>query len=289
MSYYLFDHKNPNNNHFYTSRRGSILAIVVHITAGLEDLDGQDDQSAEKTAQYAATTERQVSWHSGSDADSSLDLLPASYTAFHCRGYNSRTYGHEISKKTTDWRTAPEAWVDATLSQAANKLAAVANAHGIPFRRATKAELDLAIARNLSPVGFIGHAALDPSRRTDPGLVNGTDTFPWERFFELCRAGGATPPSHPAPIYDVEDAAMKSTVLEVGPLGADGKGWTLWDPGLGRDPIAPDANVRGNYPPDDGYSKMGAEAKCQARGGKVCVEVQGGPPGGKVPVFVRAW
>ena len=82
---------------------------------------------------------------------------------------------------------------------------------------------------------------------------------------------------------------MKATYLEIGPLGPDGKGWALWDPGLGRDPIAPDASVRANAPADDGYSVKTPWVAAQARDGKVLVEVQGGPPGGKVPVFIRAW
>jgi hypothetical protein len=190
VSYYLLDHRNPHGDHFYTSRRGSILAIVVHITAGLEDLDGVDDHSAENTARYAATTDRQVSWHSGSDADSSLDLLPASYTAFHVHGYNSPTYGHEISKRETDWRDDPPGWVAKTLGRAAAHLAPKAAELGIPIRKAKKAELDAAIAVNGAPVGFIGHWELDPSRRSDPGRVGNLDTFPWDPFLAALRGPG---------------------------------------------------------------------------------------------------
>jgi hypothetical protein len=179
VGYYLLDHPNPHGPHYYTTRRNPLLAIVVHITAGLEDLDATDDQSAEATARYAATTDRAVSWHSGSDSDTVLDLLPASYTAFQCRGYNSSTYGHEISKADTDWRDAPEPWRTRTLQLAGAKLGDLARAHRIPIRRCTKAELDRAIANGGPPVGFIAHAALDPTRRTDPGLVGTVDTFPW--------------------------------------------------------------------------------------------------------------
>src|SRR5688500_6361688 len=98
MGFYLLDNPNPNGPFYYTTRRGKILAMVVHITAGLEDLDATNDHSAEATARYAATTSRPVSWHLGSDTDSGFHLLPASYTAFHVRGYNSTTIGHEISK-----------------------------------------------------------------------------------------------------------------------------------------------------------------------------------------------
>src|SRR5687768_3425480 len=103
--YLLLDQPNPNGPHFYPTRNKPLLAIVVHITAGLEDLDTVNDHSAEATAQYAATTRTQVSWHSGSDTDSSVYLLPANHTAWHATAYNGSTYGHEISKTHPDWRS----------------------------------------------------------------------------------------------------------------------------------------------------------------------------------------
>lgn len=184
------ENRNPYGPHYYTSRRGTVLAIVIHITAGLEDLDGVDDHSAEKTARYAATTSRPVSWHSGSDADSSLDLLPASYTAFHCQGYNSRTYGHEISKRDTDWRDEPPGWVAKTIGRAAAHLAPKAIELGVPIRKARRSDLDTAIAVNGAPAGFIGHWELDPGRRSDPGRVGNLDTFPWDPFFAALRGPG---------------------------------------------------------------------------------------------------
>src|SRR5688572_30272498 len=138
MGFLLLDRPNPNGPHFYPTRNKKLLAIVVHITAGIEDLDTMNDISAENTAEYCRTTEREVSWHSGSDADSWVDLLPAGYTAWHASAYNGSTYGHEISKRHTDWRSMSKEWVDKTLSRAAG-LKAIASAHGIPLRKATRA------------------------------------------------------------------------------------------------------------------------------------------------------
>jgi len=193
MGFFLLDHKNPYHSaasrHWYTSRRNPIKAITIHCTAGLEDQDLiGPDSSAENTARYAATTTRQVSWHGGSDSDTFLYLLPPSYTAFHVVGYNSATYGWEISKRDMTWTGEPAGWVTATLHRAAAGLTPIARSLGIPARHATRAELDKAISTGGPPVGFISHAQLDPARRTDPG-----QDFPWARFLTLI-AGPPPPP-----------------------------------------------------------------------------------------------
>lgn len=190
--YYLLDRRVAHGPKWYDNRRQPVLAVCLHVTAGLEDLDATADHSAENTAAYAASTDRKVSWHQGTDADSTVTLLPDSYTAFHVAGYNSCTLGREISKRHTDWRNMPAHWTRATLANAAVKDAEWCRRHGIPVRKATKAELDAAIARWRSggpaiPVGFVSHWELDPSRRNDPGRLPGknTDTFPWRSYLEL--------------------------------------------------------------------------------------------------------
>lgn len=190
MSYYLLDHPNPNGDHFYRSRKHEPSLFVIHCTAGLEDLDALDDHSAEQTAKYAATTRRQASWHSGSDTDSSILLLPDSYTAWHCRGYNSRSVGHEISKQTTDWvNDVSPVWVEKTLREAARCVAPRATRLKIPFRKITQAQADSG-AR-----GFLSHWELDETRRNDPGRTPKGDTFPWTRFLSYCtQVGRPVPP-----------------------------------------------------------------------------------------------
>jgi hypothetical protein len=196
VGYYLLDHPSPTGPNYYPTRRSPLLAIVVHCTAGLQDLDliGPDN-SAEGTARYAATTDRDVSWHSGSDSDTWVDLLPYSYTAWQCQGYNSSTAGHEISKRDMVWADEPADWVTRTLTIAARGLATRAREHRIPLRRATRAELDRAIANGGPPVGFVTHAELDPARRTDPGA-----DFPWTRFLGLM--AGTTPIQEDISIVD---------------------------------------------------------------------------------------
>jgi hypothetical protein len=187
VGYYLLDHPNPYGDHFYSSRRLPVTAITMHITAGLEDLDAVDDHSCEGVTQYAATTSREVSWHGGSDTDSSIELLPPWYTAWHASDYNSSTYGWEISKTHTDWTKMSELWVERTLRRAAQGLAPIVRDYKIPIRKASRAEVDRARLTGI-PAGFISHAELQPADRTDPGWVRGNDTFPWGRFFTLLTA-----------------------------------------------------------------------------------------------------
>lgn len=279
--YYLLENPNPNGDHFYRTRRGTVLAIVVHVTAGLEDLDGSDDLSAEKTAAYAASTNRAVSWHSGSDTDTSLDLLPAAFTAFHVQGYNSRTYGHEISKATPDWRTPTDAWIDATLRRAASHLAVRARELGVPVRRSTRDELDTAIARNSQPVGFIGHYALDPTRRRDPGMVGTADTFPWGRFLDLVlqyqqpSAPAVQPPPGTVSVpYVPQEDDMQEPVLVTMPP-ANGYGMAELHVDFGR-PVLPVSVVSHGPDPDvDGWWADTSEAawRVQPRGNGVVVTV----------------
>ncbi len=212
MAFYLLDNRNPHGDHFHGSRRKPLLAIVIHCTAGLQDLDGTDDQSAENTARYAARTERAVSWHSGSDADSFVQLLPPTFTAFHCKGYNSPTYGHEISKLDMTWANEPVEWVEATLRNTARALAPVVRRYGIPLRLATRAELDHAMSHGGKPVGFLRHSDLDPDRRSDPG-----SDFPWPRFFELVSHyahNAADPEEDDMPLNDADLAKIEQIVDE---------------------------------------------------------------------------
>lgn len=165
---------NPNKN-YYPTRRKPISAIVLHVTAGLQDLDMLGiDHTAAQTNQYGATTDRAVSWHAVADSDSVEDSLPDGYTAFHVIGYNSGTLGLEICNNDARWDNKPKEWVVATLRNAAKKCHAWEKEHNIPRILRTKAEIDSG-AR-----GYTEHMFLDPTRRHDPGV-----TFPVKLFFGL--------------------------------------------------------------------------------------------------------
>lgn len=202
-SYYLLENKvRTPPTKWYTSRRSKVQGVVIHVTAGLEDLDQNDDQSAEATARYCANTDRAVSWHAGADSDSYLHLLPASYTAFHVQGFNSSTLGLELSKKTTDWRGMDPEWVRKTLTNGSIPVKEWCAAYGIPPVKRSRAQWDAGHR------GFISHAELDPSRRSDPGLVGvqRVDTFPWQQFLAL--VAGPHPQPEPPPPPPQEDDEM---------------------------------------------------------------------------------
>jgi hypothetical protein len=271
--YFLLNTPNPHGEHFYRQRNGRVLAIVVHITAGLQDLDGWADHSAETTARYAATTDRKVSWHSASDTDSRFELLPASFTAWQCEGYNSVTYGHEISKASTDWDAMPREWVDKTLAQAAAHLAVKAKELGVPVRRASKAELDAARASGGAPVGFVAHADLNPATRTDPG-----QNFPWVRFLELVRWF-----QNPIPLPDIEedDVLFKDVPVKLNPSTGHGEATVV---GVKMD-RAVSATVLTN---DEGWTyRVALKERDVSTGAKVVVDAMVAPLRAPITVTVR--
>lgn len=179
---------NPNTN-FYTKRNNAVRLIILHVTAGLEDLDMVGaDHSAEGTNSYGATTSRAASWHSCIDSDSIAPALPDEYTAFHCVNYNSPSLGLEISNKDARWDNKPEPWTAATLLNAARVCLDWERKYSIPRVLRSKAEVD-AGAR-----GYSYHMFLDPDRRRDPGV-----TFPWDYFVSLLESleAGTAPPAAP--------------------------------------------------------------------------------------------
>ena len=169
---------------YYTTRNEKIVCGVMHITAGATDYNGPDT-SAEGTLNWFKQKGSNVSIHGIVDSDTVQDCLPDEYTAWHAKGYNSCSIGLEIGTGQVDWRKAPQAWVDATIRNAAKWWAPRVVKWGIPLVKVGKAAVDAERRKGAAakPVGFIGHGDLDPANRTDPGLVRGVDTFPWALFF----------------------------------------------------------------------------------------------------------
>ncbi len=172
---------NPRR-HYYTTRTGRILGIVLHVTAGLED-HTLPDRGAESAIAYGQRNTRPASWHGIVDSDSIIDCLPDNYTAFHVVGYNSRTLGLEIANADAKWTGKPSAWVDRTIRNAAAWCRPRAARYGLPIQLANKQQVDAAI-RAGRPFGFSYHMWLNPDTRIDPGK-----DFPWAKFERYLRDG----------------------------------------------------------------------------------------------------
>lgn len=92
----------------------------------------------------------------------------------------------------------------------------------------------------------------------------------------------------PIPVHDFEEAAVKQTMMVIGKLDDQGRGWSDWNPGLGRDPNVLGVTLLGPSPPDDGYweGQSKVQLSAQPHGGAVRVTVRGGTPGDTISCFV---
>ncbi len=175
--------------YYYTQRQGPILFCTLHILVGIEDWTPPDD-SAEAGIRYGQTCTRPASWSATADADTARDCLPDQYVAF-AQGvpgspysYNTHGYGIEIGARSTDWTAKPDEWIEATLRNVAALCAPRHIRYGWKLKHVTLSQLnaDLSTGR---PSGYIGHAEITPSTRSDPGWVGSRDTFPWSRFLGI--------------------------------------------------------------------------------------------------------
>jgi hypothetical protein len=202
---------------FYARRTGKVRAIVMHVTAGLQDLGmSGSDESAEGTNRWALNSAARVSWHRIADSDGVERCLPSTATAWHAKGYNSNTVGIEISNVDARWDNKPEAWVKATVWNAARAAADWVVRYKVPIRRATQAELDRSIATGGGPVGFIDHSRLSDNR-IDPGA-----SFPWALFFQYVRAiiAGAPNPSEEDTLPSVSEV-WTTDLTKTGRIGGN--------------------------------------------------------------------
>lgn len=168
---------------FYRTRNKPVLGVVLHITAGLQDLGlaGRDD-SAEGTVKWALGARVRVSWHAGADTDGVVLCLPDTFTAWHAAGVNSPTVGLEISKLNVDWTKVSDVWKERTLRWAAHYLAAIVAKHKLPMTLQTsEAKVKAAIAAN-QKFGFVYHSTTSSGTRSDPGK-----NFPIETLFAYIR------------------------------------------------------------------------------------------------------
>tara|TARA_Y100001937_G_scaffold54716_1_gene75412 strand:+ start:2142 stop:2969 length:828 start_codon:yes stop_codon:yes gene_type:complete len=235
MSYYLVDNENPNaklrsngkKGQYYPTRSKEIQGIVVHTAEG--------GTKAVNIARYLSTTDRTASAHVVIDDKEIVDLVPDDFTAFHCRGSNSKSLGLEIAYFASKWGEDPE-YEEACIALSASWCAEKANKYDIPMKRVTIDEW------NAGKKGFISHAECDPGRRTDPG-----ENFDWDKFFSYMKGlvddydNEFEEVKEETKIYDFSDIPKwpGRDFKRFSPLirGADVKQWQLAVGGLSGDGV----------------------------------------------------
>jgi hypothetical protein len=103
MGYYLLDHP-PATQQFYPSRlTGWSGGVLIHTAENVMDSVGPDT-GAENVAAYISRRLEPGCYHILVDSDSVIEMVPATYTAFHCAasGYNSTTVGVSYACRTVD-------------------------------------------------------------------------------------------------------------------------------------------------------------------------------------------
>lgn len=179
--------------HYKSRQNGPLIGIVLHVTAGIQDLGvSGSDSSAENTAAWGARSTK-VSWHAINDSDSIVPCLPDTYTGWHAKGYNSRTWGLEISNSDARWNNKPAAWTQRTVANAARACAPIVAKYKIPIVLASQSTVDRSLAAG-RPFGFTYHSYLSDIR-VDPGRE-----FPFSTFISIVKKelGGSS--STPAPL-----------------------------------------------------------------------------------------
>jgi hypothetical protein len=193
--FYLLDHQNPHapvrkdGRRFwgYPSRTKRVAVGVVHTAENLPDFE-PPDTGAESVARYGATLDRAASWHDTVDSDGRIRMLPWDYTAFHVGNFNSPSVGLEIATQARRWAEVPGPWKGAILLEAAAVVREWREQLGIPTRLITAAEAHAGVG------GIIGHAPLDPTRRSDPGA-----DFDWDGLVFLATYEIPPTPADPVP------------------------------------------------------------------------------------------
>ena len=158
----------PSPN-FRSGRRAAIDHIVIHTT----ELDLPTSLQVLTDPERTVINDRgdleraRVSAHYLVSDDRVYQLVDENDEAWHARSANRHTIGVEIVGETAD----PSTWSDGIVDQLSHLVAWLSSFHGIPLEYRAEST-DPEKAR-----GFVSHAALDPSRRSDPGIW-----FPWNQI-----------------------------------------------------------------------------------------------------------
>jgi hypothetical protein len=178
MGAYLIDH--PPRQRQFKARGTTISGVtILHTAESLPDFHGPDT-GAEGVARFIQQRSDFGSYHKLCDSDSRILLVPLSMQAYG-EGTGTNPHAMHISAATQahKWESLPDQWVEDTIVQMAHaahecsdELERVHKVR-IPARR-----IEASQARNRVE-GFVTHAQMDPSRRSDPGK-----DFRWALFMD---------------------------------------------------------------------------------------------------------
>lgn len=174
---WLVTHPPARSQYRHPRRADPSGVIAMHTAENTPDFVAFDG-GAEAVANFIRTRDTPGSYCDLVDSDSCMHLVRYLDEAFHDgTGTNPHSYGLSIATRADVWPFAPQAWRDGAIEQAAQ--AAGRYAHWLRDRSgivipAVRITADQARART---PGFVTHALLDPTRRSDPGR-----DFPWAQF-----------------------------------------------------------------------------------------------------------
>jgi hypothetical protein len=261
MGYYLED--NPPVRSQYAERPTGTQPrlIVVHTTEQPPDVSGADS-GAEGLARYVQHRRGAGCYHSCVDSDSTVRLVSPTMQCWGARYVNPYALHISHSTKAALWTSMPGNWVSNTLARSAQEVAMWCDIYDIPPRLITRSEgIDNGVP------GIISHAAVDPSRRVDPG-----PDFPWDRWLNMV-ADFMEPDYGPeGKTFPQYDPAIEDLVPKVASCAAPGGGvWLLTSEG---GVFAWDAPYYGalNYDPrfsdpaNPPYEVLGSPARILPRG-----------------------
>lgn len=162
--FYLLDHP-PARAQFYDRRNAALTGgVAVHTTESIIDTV-TIDTGAENVAAFIARRGDAGSYHVLVDSDSTVPMVPDSYTAFHiaASGHNSRTWGIAFACRTTDL-DPDHPWTRAAFKRAAVEI--------VGFWRRNRFPVDalntwLAPGETLTRGGLFHHGTAQPRDRTD--------------------------------------------------------------------------------------------------------------------------
>jgi N-acetyl-anhydromuramyl-L-alanine amidase AmpD len=186
-------HPSPN---YRQNRRAAIDHVVIHTTEldlaqSLRVLTDPDRTVINENGEIEPAP---VSAHYLVSADRIYQLVDEGNEAWHARNANRHTIGVEIVGRAAN----PSTWSPGIVAQLSRLFAWLSSYHGIPLIHQDESTNPNATTQTppAAARGFVSHEALDPSRRSDPGMW-----LPWNQIKQnAIQIQSGTTPSAAGPI-----------------------------------------------------------------------------------------